>query len=349
MSLATMSVSLQINAEKLNVVNICVSNISATDITSTDGNISYLFGETFYPNYIAGVGAEFSDIVNFSSINTCKINNSFSTVDTALPLTLYSVSNNVSTGLRVPTYVDSQDLGQLTLGYNQTTGFINVCRATRFYSNILTDSNINGINATDSITFGNNITTGNLRIGNSTMTGNISIQTAGDLIFECDRRSTWNTSGIIASSTQLGSYYQQTASSSTTKTNTGQTFVFSPVNANTSLTTVPVGLYLVSATGYARTAGGYNASITAFNIGTCYGGTYNFTSATTTRVAFQALAAMNTSGTTDQYWTIGFTGIVNMSATGNYIGAFASITAAQAATTGSIFLVISNCTVVKIA
>jgi hypothetical protein len=275
--------------------------------------------------------------------------NVFKCVYASTPMTLHvSSAGDSGSGLRVPTFIDSTDLGALTLGYNQTTGFINCCRSTRFYDNVLITDNINGISATNSLTFGNNTTTGNLRIGNSTMTGNISFQTTGDAIFECDRRSTWNTSGLIASSTQLGSFYRQFTTLSQTKTSTGQTFVFSPNNANTSLTTVPVGLYLVTAHGYIRTNGGYNSNLTLFNIGTVTQTTYNFTTGGT-RQAHGQMGNINTSGTTDFTLPLSFSGLVNITTTGLYIGAFSSITAVQAATTGSIYHELSNVTVVKIA
>jgi hypothetical protein len=287
---------------------------------------------------------------NISNLNISKINNSFNISTTTSPLTIFSVSNATGTGIRVPNYIDGQDLTSgFTLGYNQTAGFINCCRATRVYGNILTDDNLNTITDTATLGIGNNITTGGIRIGNSTMSGNISFQTTGDVIFECDRRSTWNTSDLIKNSTQLGSFYQQTASNTNTKTNTGATFVFNPNVGNTSLSTSPIGLYLVSAQARIKTAGGYNASITGMNCGTCYGGTYNFTSGNTTRQAFASAGALNTSGTTDETWVLSFTGLVNMSTTGNYIGAFMSATAAQAATVGSITLAVDYCMVVKIA
>jgi hypothetical protein len=359
MSVATMTVSLRIDAEKLNVINICVSNISATDITSGDANISYIYSDTLYPNYIVcSQGAEFADVINASNISIQKINNSFSTMSTSLPLTIWSVSNNEATGLRVPTFIDSQDLGALTIGYNQSAGFINVCRATRFYSNILTDSNINGIAATDSITIGNNTTTGNLRIGNTGMTGNVCIttdtgninfSTAGDVTFNCDRRSTWNTSDILKNSTQLGSFYQQTTSNSNTKTNTGITYVFSPNTTNTSLSVSPVGLYLVSAQARLRTNGAYSARITQFELGLCHSSGYNFTTGNTSRTQFVGTGSLNTSGTSTEIWTIGCTGIINMSIENRYIGAYMTATADQAATVGNIQLFLDCVTVVKIA
>lgn len=192
-------------------------------------------------------------------------------------------------------------------------------------------------------------TSGGIQIGNTTMTGNISFDTAGDVVFGCDRRSTWNTSDLIKNSTQLGSFYQQTASVTTNKTNTGQTFVFSPNNANTSLSTVPVGLYLVSAQGRIKTNGGYNANVTNVNAGICYGGTYNFTSGSTTRIAFVSTGALNTSGTTNYTEMTTIVGVINMSVTGNYIGAFLNVSSGQAATTGSVDCIIDYCMVTKIA
>jgi len=312
----------------INTCRLSISNISTTTITATT--------------------------VSATNLSISKINNSFNISNTTQPLTIFSVSNTFDTGLRVPTYLDSQDLGALTIGYNQSAGFINVCRATRFYSNILTDSNINGINATDSITFGNNITTGNLRIGNATMTGNISIQTMGDCIFECDRRSTWNTSDLLPQSTQLGSHYSTTTTNSFTKTNTGQTFVFTPTNNNVSLTTFPIGLYQVFLSGYIRTqsnvSGNFNGVITSYNAGICYGTGYNLTSGNTTRFALMTVGTpnymTNTSGVAVPF---SVTGLINMSTTGKYIGAFCSATMGTAATAGSLYMEVQYTACVKIA
>jgi hypothetical protein len=65
-------------------------------------------------------------------------------------MTLYSNTvNNAAAGIRLPNYIDAVDTTTgMTIGYNQTGGFINVCRGARFYSNILTDSNINAITTT---------------------------------------------------------------------------------------------------------------------------------------------------------------------------------------------------------
>ena len=386
-SVTSMTVSEITNASKFTVSNISATNLTLVNITSVSAITN---ASKFTVSYVSANAITASDInVSYtftSELYMSGINNSFKGIDPQLPVTIYSVSNTFDTGLRVPTYLDSYTLGALTLGYNQTTGFINVCRATRFYDNVLLTDNINGINATNSLAFGNNITSGTVRIGNLTMTGNISLNTStgninissvsgninlntstdgtinfittngainfstsADVVFNSDRRSTWNTSDILPSSTQLGSFYQQSAAATTSKTNTGQTFVFSPQNSNVSLTTVPVGLYLVSGQARIKTVGGYNASITGMNIGSCYGGTYNFTSGSTTRQAFASAGSLNTSGTTDFTFCMSFTGIVNMTTTGNYIGAFMSATAAQAATVGSLTMGLDYCTVVKIA
>jgi hypothetical protein len=306
-----------------------------------------------YPNYlVCSQGAEFADVINASNISIQKINNSFSTMSTSLPLTLYSVSNTETTGLRVPTFVDSQDLGALTLGYNQTAGFINVCRACRFYSNILTDSNINGINATDSIVFGNNITTGNLRIGNSTMTGNISIQTTGDCIFECDQRSTWNTSGIIAFSTQLGSGYEVVGNvNSGNISGTNVCRVYYPTPANISLQNMPVGKYLMSVVCCIKGFSGYNAIPGNIYSGIAYGTNASFTDANTTRLNANYVFAPNlySNASTATVLPMTFTYPFNVSTTGQKIGFYVQYQATNLATAGSVIINFFSCNVVKIA
>ena len=134
-----------------------------------------------------------------------------------------------------------------------------------------------------------------------------------------------------------------------TKTDTGQTFVFGPQNSNTSLSTLPVGLYLVSGSFRLKTNAAYRASITTANCGICWGSTYNFGSGNTSREAYQTLGAINTSGTTNETWTMSLTGVVNMSLTNRYIGVYVAATANQAAAVGSITIAIDNVTVVKIA
>lgn len=289
-------------------------------------------------------------VSNMSITSQLTIPNNISCNSSVLPLTLHSTTiNSTSTGLRTPNYIDGQDLGSgIFLGYNHSAGFINVCRTARIYGNVLTDGNLNCITSTAGLGIGTNITSGNISIGNTTMTGNISIATTGSAIFGCDRRSTWNTSGLIGQSTQLGSFYRQFTAVTQTKTTTGQTFIFSPNNANTSLTPVPVGLYLVTANAYIRTNGGYNSDLTSWNIGTVIQNTYNFTTGGT-RQFHATQANLNTSGTTNYSQTLSFSGLVNVTTTGQYVGAFSSVTAVNAATVGSIYHEISSVTVVKIA
>jgi hypothetical protein len=320
-----------------------------------------------YPNYIVcSQGAEFADVINASNISIQKINNSFSTMSTSLPLTLWSVSNNETTGLRVPTFIDSQDLGALTIGYNQSAGFINVCRATRFYSNILTDSNINGINATDSIVFGNNITTGNLRIGNTTMTGNVCIttstgninfSTAGDVTFNSDIRSTWNTSDLTSFSTQLGSGYSVTGNRTIGNiSGTNACRLYYPAPANISLLDMPVGLYMVTMTGSIRGFSGYDAIPGNCYAGICYGTNASFTDGNTTRVQNAFYFAPNlyndptaANASCPVTLPVNFTFPINMSVTGRKIGVYIQYQAANLASQGSVGLQIFSCAVTKIA
>ena len=110
-----------------------------------------------------------------------------------------------------------------------------------------------------------------------------------------------------------------------------------------------MGLYLVSAQGRIKTFNSYNASVSNINLGICYGNTYNFTSANTTRIAFVSTGALNTSGTNNFMEVLTVVGVLNMSATGNYIGAFINVSAAQAATTGSVDCIVDYCMVTKIA
>lgn len=342
------------NTSRFSISNISTSYVSTADITSTDGNITYLYGSTFYPDYIVAGGGEFSGTVNFSNISIQKINNSFSTITTSQPLTLYSVSNTSTTGLRVPTYVDSQDLGALTLGYNQTTGFINVCRSARFYDNVLINSNINGINATDSLTLGNNTTTGNIRIGNSTMTGNISIQTTGDCIFECDRRSTWNTSDMVSFSTQLGSNYNYAFNTNLNNiSGITDTRLFFPQVSNASLLTVPVGLYLVTATGYIGGFGGYDGVLGNCYMGICHSANASFTNGNTSRTNITFNFRPNILGSNATQGgvlhSMALSWAFNMSIPNRYLGVYIQVGQTTLATVGSLSLNVNTMSVTKIA
>jgi len=345
-----------INVSRINntssyVSNSSIDNASITTLTTTTFNSSN------------------TSITNLSVITALTIPNNVCCENTATTLKLHSTTTNTqSTGIRVPNYIDGVDTGTgMFIGYNHTNGFINFNRVIRSFDNITVDGNLNQITTTNNLGIGRNMTTGNLFIGDTAMTGNvcintsggiqignvsmggnISFDTAGDVVFNCDRRSTWNTSDLIKNSTQLGSFYRQFASVNQTKTSTGQTFVFSPNNANTSLSTLPVGLYLVSANALIRTNSGYNSNLTGFNLGTVIQSAYNFTTGGT-RQFHASLGTLNTSGTTDFVVPLSFTGLVNVTTTGQYVGVFSSITAVQAATTGSIFHEISSVTVVKIA
>lgn len=302
-----------------NISNLSVYNLSASMVTG------YIAG-TLYDNDFKCVYASSPMKLHVSSINTC------------------------GAGIRVPNYIDAIDTGTgMTIGANQTAGFINCCRSTRIYGNVVVEGNVNSLDPTVDLGLGVNLTSGNLDLGNTTMTGNISIDTAGDVVFGCDRRSTWNTSGLIKNSTQLGSFYTQLGNMTANKTSTGQTIVFGPNNANTSLTTLPVGLYLVSAQARIKTFSGYNSSTTAMNLGTCYGTGYNFTQGNTTRAGVANGGALNTSGTNLFSECISMTTVFNMSITGQYLGVFMSLTASQVATVGSVDLIIDYVNVVKIA
>lgn len=380
LAVSNMSMTGTANISTLYVSNSSIVNISLTSLTADIGNISYLYSSNSSMTNASitnlSVTSATIDTINNTSITNLSVTsaltvpNSVTANTSNISLKLHTLSTNtVSSGIQVPNYIDGLDTGSgLFIGYNHTGGFVNFSRVIRSFENIQMDGNLNQITTTNDLGIGRTQTTGNIIVGDAAMTGNISINTSGsinignvsmggninfnttgDAIFGCDRRSTWNTSDLIKNSTQLGSFYQQTNAVTSNKTTTGQTFVFSPNNANTSLTTVPVGLYLVSSAARIRTNAGYNASTTGMNIGICYGNTYNFTSGSTTRNAFASTGNLNTSGTTNFQQVLTFTGVVNMSVTGQYIGAFMSQTAAQAATTGSIDLIIDYCTVVKIA
>lgn len=334
---STLSSAFQTNFSNMAVSNLSVSTLRATDITGSGIGVSTL-----------SVSTAAASILTVNSQLTTP--NTINCVSTALPLTLHSTTiNSTSTGVRLPNYIDAIDTGTgMTIGYNQAGGFINCCRSTRFYGNVLTDGNVNTITDTATLGIGQNITTGNINIGTTTMTGNVCINTSGDCVFTCDRRSTWNTSDLIKCSTQIGSFYRNFAVINQTKTTSGQSFLFGPNNSNTSLTPVPLGLYLVSGNTFIRTNAGYNSDLSGFNVGTIVQNAYNFTTGGT-RQFHATLATINTSGTTNYIQSLSFTGLVNITTTGQYIGVFSSITAVQAATVGSIYHELSQATVVKIA
>ena len=351
-----------INASSGNISNISVStiigstiNVSA-DIVNSAGTFNISVLNCSSTNIITTLPAD----ANFSSVSVSNISittgitlpNSLVCVSNTSPMILHANSSNIATaGVRVPNYLDGTDLtAGFFIGYNHTGGFINCCRTTRVYGNILTDGNLNTVTDTASLGIGQNITTGNINIGTTTMTGNISINTGGDLIFGCDRRSTFNTSGLIPSSTQLGSYYSQITAVTSNVTIANGDYKYIPRNANTSLTPVPVGLYLVSVNGYIKTNALVNVSAIAYNMGICYGGTYDFTTGTATRIQLQSLGSMNTYNTTNQYWTITCAGVINMSITNQYIGGWSWLNlGTTAATVGSVQHQLSSVTVVKIA
>jgi hypothetical protein len=348
-----------------NVSNVCASYVSAYDMTTETFNASAMYCDTAYPGYIVNTGGgNFSQITYFDNISVDKINSTITVSNPSDPFSIISVSNDAATGIRLPNYIDGTDLTSgVTIGYNQTTGFINVCRACRFYGNILTDSNINGIAATDSITLGNNTTTGNLRIGNTDMTGNVCIttdtgninfSTAGDVTFNSDRRSTWNTSNLIKASTQLGSYYANTAVNNFTKINTGNTFTFNPTNNNVSLTTFPVGLYLVQVHGFVRAqtnvSGSFNGVVSTCSVGYCYGATYPaFSSGNTNRQQLLAVSGGGLTNTSGIPIPLVASGMLNLTITGQYIGGYIAVNMTTAATAGNIFAEIQYVAVTKIA
>lgn len=203
-STGTNIATVNVNSSRLSVSNISTTTLTSTNVSSTNISTSTILGSTINVSAstinscgtlnVSVLNCSSSNVVayippnaNFSTINVCSItavyiNPSYvsNTINCSVGtsyMTLFANTSNTSvTGIRLPNYIDAIDTGSgMTIGANQTAGFINVCRATRFYANILTNGNINGINATDSIVFGNNITSGGIQIGNTGYTNNISI------------------------------------------------------------------------------------------------------------------------------------------------------------------------------
>lgn len=347
----------QINTcANINASNVSAPNIS-TDNLSVSNELTSLFmtcSGTIQTDYIVSAsGIDCNFITNTCWLNTSYINNSIGISDPSLPLTIYSVSNTCGTGLKVPRYLDTQDSGGMIIGANITSGYINVCRGLRMYANILTDDGINTLSADGSIGIGGNLGIGNLTLGNTGMTGNISVDTTGSMVFGCDRRSTWNTSDLVKCSTQLGSHYVYTTSSNSfTKTSTGLTISYHPFSSNISLTTFPIGLYLVTGNAYVQTrsnvSGVFNGVVSSVVSGIAIGTTQP--SGNTARVQYFNSGALpeltNTSGIVKP---ISWAGVYNLTTTGQYITMYVGITCASTVTAGSIFGSLGAISVTKIA
>lgn len=335
---------LDINACRFYISNISVSNLSTTNFSATTarftGNVSI---DTLY------VGNTLS-----AYLVDCVYDNDFKCSYASAPMRLHISSPNTSLyGLRTPNYIDGIDTtAGFTIGANQTAGFINCCRSTRFYGNVLTDGNVNTITDTATLGIGQNITTGNINIGTTTMTGNISINTSGDCIFGCDRRSTWNTSDLISYSTQLGSNYSINVLLSTGNiSGTNVCYLFYPRPQNISLQNIPVGLYMITGAGSYRASNGYDAITSNCYAGICYGTNASFTSGNTTRITPVYYFAPNlySNASTTTVLPFNFTYVFNMSITGQKLGIFSQFQAANLATAGTATMAITSITVTKIA
>lgn len=328
--------SFQTNFSKLAVSNLSASSASIVDLAVSNLTLT----NTSIANLT--VSSQLTIPMNVSTNNNSGI------------LTIYgNTINTTGAGIRVPNYIDGVDTGSgITIGYNQTGGFVNVCRGARFYSNILTDSNLNTITNTATLGIGQNITTGDIKIGSTTMTGNISIDTTGYINKGCDLRSTWNTSDLISYSTQLGSNYSNSNLASTGNiSGTNACRLYYPSPTNISLQNVPVGLYLVTGVGAFRGFNGYNAIAGNCYAGVCYGTNASFTDANTTRITPVYYFAPNlySNASTATVIPFNFAYVLNMSITGQKIGIFSQYQATNLATAGNVAMSITNITVTKIA
>lgn len=346
-----------ISVSNLSVKTLSVSNIYTSNLSSPNISMTTITGTT------VSVTTTSTSVLNASSVSSLtvtatnlsitKINNSFTIQTTTQPLSIMSVSNDANTGIRLPNYIDGSDTTTgLFIGYNHTGGFVNVCRTTRVYGNVTTDGNLNTITNTATLGIGQNITSGDIKIGSTTMTGNISIDTAGDCVFGCDRRSTWNTSNLLTFSTQIGSGYQFSGLiSSANLSGTGTNYLFYPTPANVSLLDMPVGLYMVTVAGSYRGFNGYNAIPSNCYAGICYGTNASFTSANTTRfnVVYNFAPNLYSNASTATVLPFNFAFPFNMSITGQKLGAFAIYQATNLATAGSVQMNFFSLSVTKIA
>lgn len=338
-NIATMNV----NTSRFSVSNISATNISTTTITATNvstttiscselqstntGNSFNLLTNNTGNLNIGGTG---SINLNTGSTGKCIMakNGNYGIeagINTNVAYTDYRSSNNAN----------DYDVRFISVGGTSVDGQGDMTIYASSYT----------VNAPTTIATFNSTSTNVSNISVS----NMSISTA--LTLECDRRSTWNTSNLIKCSTQLGSYYGPDIKVSTNKTGGSITYMFAPAPANISLSTVPVGLYLVTANAHFKSTGNFNATITAADIGICYGTTYAFTVANTSgkRISCLTYGNLNTSGTINEYWPCSFSSVFNMSATGNYLGVYQSATASGAPTQGTLYYEITSMTITKIA
>ena len=348
-----------INACSANISNASLFNIIGNTITVSTSvlNSNGTFNISVLNCSSSNISALLPANVNFSTINACSANicnisitsasiddltvgygftvdNIFVNTECSI-LDALTLRSGTGSGTTWGTIYKDTSTSYLALQTNTTTKYFGYAFQDVIGTNIAT------INTNTSRLTVSNISTTNISSTNVTISSGLTVD--GNI------RSNWNTSDLIKNSTQIGSFYDTTTAMTVTKTDTGQTFVFGPQNSNTSLSTLPVGLYLVSGSFRLKTNAAYRASITTANCGICWGSTYNFGSGNTSREAYQTLGAINTSGTTNETWTMSLTGVVNMSLTNRYIGVYVAATANQAAAVGSITIAIDNVTVVKIA
>lgn len=334
-------------------LNASTGNFSTLE--STSANISNISISYMSVSYITNTSIKTDNIstTNASITSALTIPNTIDCASVGNALTLHSTTLNTSvTGLRCPNYIDGLDLNSgLFIGYSHTAGFCNVCRPFRGWGGVQS-TGYNATTTTNNLAVGGNLTSGDLTLGNTTMTGNISVDTTGDVVFGCDIRSTWNTSNLIQFSTQLGSNYSLTnvvTSGSVSGTNLSR--LYYPTPANISLLDMPVGLYLVSIAGSLRGFSGYDAIPSNCYAGICYGTNASFTNANTTRQQVKYIFAPNlySNASTANVVDMSFTGLINMSVTGQKIGAYIQYQATNLATAGSVQMQITAINVVKIA
>lgn len=346
----------KINASYVSAIGISVDNISATNeltipFVTCSGTVQS-DGVTVGAYLGVNGPADFNSSTNISYLYISQINNSFRAINTTLPITITSVSNDANTGIRLPNFIDSQDTGTgITIGSNHTAGFINCCRGTRVYGNLLTTGNINPITATNNLVIGNTLTTGHLQLGSTTMTGNVSIDTTGYVNFSCDRRSTYNSSNLVGYSTQLGSYYFTNTVQIVNRTTAGASYVFSPnATTNPTMTTLPVGLYMISVNGCLESYASYTGTI-SYQMGVALGTTLPMTNANTTRVVLsQDNGAMNfTSASGSAFLPISVSGVVSITTTGQYLAGYGLISLAGTITAGNVDYRIRSVFITKIA
>jgi hypothetical protein len=344
-----------VNASSLTFSNITINSIFSLN----DTLFSRYTLDQIKNNIVSSTNiSTFIDDVSLSNVSITNINSEISSIHNSLN-NLSTVNTSVNNLISDVTSHDTSLNDIITSINSFVSDLNNLSTVNTSVNNLISDVTSHDTSLNDIITSITNIQTKTDLIDLSGSTeftfgdANSSVHIGGDIIFERGCHSTWNTSGIIPYSTQLGSYYYTNTVQSVNKNSSGSIYAFSPTNSavNVSMETLPVGLYIVAVNGLIESYSGYDGTV-SFTLGYATSTSLPMTQGntnTTRTILIQDNGGELFTAPASKILPISATGIVNITTTGQYLAAYGSLALSGTITTGSVDLRLRSAYVAKIA